>query len=73
MLLPEVVGGIIGSLPCHYPGAMLITGTPELLHPAWVPVLASGYAGTGTGTGWVLVLAVGMLVARVREKLYCPH
>ena len=64
MLLPEVVGGIIGSLPCHYPGAMLITGTPELLHPAWV--------GIGTGTGYGMVLALGMLVARVWEKLYYP-
>ena len=53
--------------------SLLITGTPELLHPAWVPVLASGYAGTGTSTGWVLVLVAGMLVARVREKLYYPH
>ena len=65
MLIPEVVGGIIGSLPCHYPGAMLITGTPELLHPAWV--------GIGTGTGYSMVLALGMLVARVWEKLYYPH
>ena len=53
MLLPEVVGGIIGSLPCHYPGAMLITGTPELLHPAWVGIGTGMYrVWHGIGTGY---------------------
>ena len=64
VLLPEVVGGIIGSLPCHYPGAMLITGTPELLHPAWVGIgtgmyrvwhgIGAGYAGSA-GLGKTLL------------------
>ena len=66
MLGAEVVAGIIGSLPCHYPPTLVITGTPELLHPAWQWVYWYGMV-------WVGILAVGMLVARVREKLYYPH